>query len=177
MEALHEGDLDAEAMLEDDPTEFFAPNKKAKHKVPNVYNSSNPTQKRKPAVQKKKPTGKMPKIALSSDSDGDNKGNITQVPQHGEEEKLRRNPPHIVFITSMIQKCSGCQFKFTAPECCKPSDMLFKYQVFRKYQNGKGGIKTATTHSAAYFHCQDLGCLCELEEFKQDVQTNGLDVL
>ena len=48
MEALHEGDLDAEAMLEEDPTEFFAPNKQAKHKVPNVYNSSNPTQKRKP---------------------------------------------------------------------------------------------------------------------------------
>ena len=102
MEALHEGDLDAEAKLEDDLTEFFAPNKKAKHEVPNVYNSSKPTQKRKPSVQKKKPTGKRSKIALSSDSDSDNEGNMTQVPQRVEKEKLRRNPPHIVFITSMI---------------------------------------------------------------------------
>ena len=47
LEALHEGDLDAETMLEDDCTEFFAPNKRAKHKVLNVYTSSNPTQKRK----------------------------------------------------------------------------------------------------------------------------------
>ena len=44
---------------------------------------------------RKKPTGKRPKIALSSDSDSDNEGNMTQVPQHVEEEKLRRNPPHI----------------------------------------------------------------------------------
>ena len=89
------------------------------------------------------------------------------MPQHV-EEKLR-NPPHIVFITSMIQKCSGCNFKFTAPECHRLHDMPFKYQVFRKYPNGKGEIKTATTHSPAYFHSWDLGCLHELEEL-QNVQ-------
>ena len=173
VEALYDGDLDAEAMLEDDPTEFFAPNKKAKHKVPNVYNSSNPTQKRKPSVQKKKHTGKRPKIAISSDSDSDNIANMTQVPPRVEEEKLRRNPPHIVFITSMIQKCSGCEFKFTAPERRKPNDMVFKYKIFRKYPDGKGGRKTATTRSAAYFHSRDLGCLRELEELK-NVQMKNL---
>ena len=153
IDALNEGDLEAEAMLEDEPTEFFAPSKRAKHKVPNVYNSSNPTQKRKPPVQKKKTaTGKRPKIAISSDSDSEDERNITQVPEHVEEEKLRRNPPHIVFITAMITKCSGCNFKFTAPEHHRPNDMLFKYQMFRKYLNGKGEIKTATTHSPAYFH-------------------------
>ena len=47
--------------------------------------------------------------------------------------------------------------------------MVFKYQIFRKYPNGKGGIKTATTRSAAYFHSWDLGCLHELEEL-QNVQ-------
>ena len=113
--ALHEGDLEAEAMLEEDPTEFFAPNKQAKHKVPNVYNSSNPTQKRKPPVQKKRQIEKRPKIAISSGSHSEDERNMTQVPPHVEEEKLRRNPPSIVFITSMIKKCSGCNFKFIAP--------------------------------------------------------------
>ena len=73
----------------------------------------------------------------------------------------------------MIQKCSGCNFKFTVPECHKPNDMLFKYQVFRKYPNGKGEIKTAAIHSPAYFHSQDLGCLHELEEL-QNVQLKDL---
>ena len=45
--------------------------------------------------------------------------------------------------------------------------MLFKYQMFRKYLNGKGEIKTATTCSPAYFHSRDLGCLCALEELKK----------
>ena len=90
------------------------------------------------------------------------------MPQHIEEEKLRRNPPHIVFITSMIQKCSGCNFKFTTPECCRPNDMLFKYQMFRKFPNGKGEIKiTTTTCNPAYFHSHDLGCLCKLEELEK----------
>ena len=155
-------------MLEDDPTEFFAPNKRAKHKVPSMYNSSNPTQKRKSPVQKKKTAiAKRPKIAISSDSDGEDERNITQVPQHVEEEKLRRNPPHIVFITAMITKCSGCDFKFVAPEHHRLNDMLFKYQMFRKYPDGMGEIQTATTHSPAYFHSQDLGCLHELKELEK----------
>ena len=37
----------------------------------------------------------------------------------------------------------------------------------------KGGIKTATSCSTAFFHSQDLGCLHELEELK-NVQMNDL---
>ena len=86
---------------------------------------------------------------------------------------MRRNPPQIVFIAAIIKKCSGCNFRFTAPECCRPNDMLFKYQMFRKYPNGRGEIDTATTHSPAYFHSHDLGCLHKLEEL-QKIQMKDL---
>ena len=47
VETLEEGDIDAEAMMDMDLDDFFVPNKKAKHKAPQVFSSSNPTQKRK----------------------------------------------------------------------------------------------------------------------------------
>ena len=53
MEALEEGDIEAEDMIDMDPDHLFVPNKKAKHKVPQVFSSSNPTQKRKDKGQQK----------------------------------------------------------------------------------------------------------------------------
>ena len=45
MEALNNGDLEAEAMIDVDPEVGFIPNQKASHRVPEVYSSVNPTQK------------------------------------------------------------------------------------------------------------------------------------
>ena len=53
-EALEEGDIEAEVMLETQPGEMFVPNKKAKHKVPEVLSNNNPTQKRKSTNAKSK---------------------------------------------------------------------------------------------------------------------------
>ena len=47
METLEEGDIEVEAMMDMDPNDFFVSKKKAKHKVPQVFSSSNPTQQRK----------------------------------------------------------------------------------------------------------------------------------
>ena len=47
VETLEEGDIEVEAMMDMDPNDFFVPKKKAKHKVPQVFSSSNPTQKGK----------------------------------------------------------------------------------------------------------------------------------
>ena len=132
-EALEEGDIKAEAMLDAQQGQMFAPNKKAKHKVPDILSSSNPTQKRKHTDVKmnngRKTNGKpnrksqnsrkRPRFEISdsddTDSDDDVYGN---VPKHVEEQKLAADPPHIVLINALIQKCSGCNFKFTAPERC-----------------------------------------------------------
>ena len=53
-EALEEGDIEVEAMLDAQPGQMFAPNKKAKHKVPEVLSNSNPTQKKKLLMAKTK---------------------------------------------------------------------------------------------------------------------------
>ena len=42
--------------------------------------------------------------------------NKEQVPEDFENEKINENPPHLVFITAMIKKCSGCDTKFTEKE-------------------------------------------------------------
>ena len=118
-EALEEGDIEAEAMLDAQQGQMFAPNKKAKHKVPDIVSSSNHTQKRMhtdvkknngrksngKAKLKSKNSRKRPHIEISdsddTDSDDDVYGN---VPKHVEEQKLATNPPHIVLINALIQK-------------------------------------------------------------------------
>ena len=131
-EALEEGDIEAEAML-DAQGQMFAPNKKAKHKVPEIVSRSNPTQKRThtdvknnngrktngKAKLKSKNSRKRPRIEISDSDDTDSNDDVYgNVPKHVEEQKLATNLPHIVLINALIQKCSGCNFKFTAPERC-----------------------------------------------------------
>ena len=131
-EVLEEGDIKAEAMLEAQPGQMFVPNKKAKHKVPEVLSNNNPTQKRKTTNansktqnnnigkkgMKTKNTRKRPRIEISdSDDDTDSDDDVFgTVPKDVEEQKLVTNPPHIVLINLSIQKCSRCDIKFTAPE-------------------------------------------------------------
>ena len=72
MEILKEGDIETEAMMDMDPDHFFVPNKNAKHKVPQVFSSSNSTQKRKDeGKQKKRPKKACVEISSSDESDED----------------------------------------------------------------------------------------------------------
>ena len=152
MEAPEEGDIEAEAMIDMDLDHLFVPNKKAKHKVPQVFSSSNPTQKRKDkGQQKNKPKKAHVEISSSEESDEDLE-QYTDVCKRVEEDKLQRNPPHIVFQRGLISKCSGCIFKFTAPQRRAPQDMIFKYMMFHKCPDGNGGDKECATQSPAYFH-------------------------
>ena len=95
------------------------------------------------------------------------------VPKHVEEQKLATNPPHIVLINALIQKCSGCNFKFTAPERCQPQDMVFKYLMYRLKPDGKGKMVPDTNRTPAYFHVRDLACLRHLEELK-NIEMDGI---
>ena len=130
-EALEKGDIEAEVMLETQPGKMFVPNKKAKHKVPEVLSNNNHTQKRKSTNAKSKTqnnniqkkgmkttnTRKRPHIEISDTDDTDTGDDVFgTVPKDVEEKKLATNSPHIVLINVLIQKCSGCKFKFTTPE-------------------------------------------------------------
>ena len=157
--------------------------KKAKHKVPEVLSNSNPTQKRKATKGKNKNerntngkqgvksnnTRKRPHIEISdsdsddTDSDDDLFGN---VPKDVEEQKLATNPPCIVLMNALIQKCSGCHFRYTAPERWWPWDMVFRYLMYRLKPDGKGKMEPDTKRTPAYFHTRDLACLPHLEELK-----------
>ena len=53
LECIKEGDMEEELEVEMNPDEFF-PNKKAKHKVPENFDSSNVVQKRKASNEKNK---------------------------------------------------------------------------------------------------------------------------
>ena len=89
------------------------------------------------------------------------------VPDNKEREKLIHNPPHLVFLTSMIEKCQGCSKKFTKKDHETPNDLIFKYLMFRKWPDGKGGIVTNDTRTPGYFHAYDLGCLVRYKELEK----------
>ena len=160
-------------MMDMDPDDFFVPNKKAKHKAPQVFSSSNPTQKRKDQQQQKKKPKKACVEISSSEESNEDLQQYTDVCKRVEEDKLQRNPPYIVFLRGLISKCSGCNFKFTAPQHRLPQDMVFKYMMFCKCLDGRGGEKECATRSPAYFHSGDLACLRELEEL-EDIQMKDI---
>ena len=49
----------------------------------------------------------------SSEEDSECDEDKEQVPEDVEKEKINENSPHLVFITAMIKKCSGCDTKVT----------------------------------------------------------------
>ena len=53
-EALESGDIEAEVIIEMDPSCYFVSNKKAKHKVPANFSSGNPNQEKIKGGQKHK---------------------------------------------------------------------------------------------------------------------------
>ena len=110
---MESGDIEAEVLIEMDPTHYFVSNKKAKHKLPANFNSGNPNQKKMKDGQKYKSssqitTKKMKRkkkelISDSSEEDSECDKNKEQVPEDVEKEKINENPPHLVFITAMIK--------------------------------------------------------------------------
>ena len=70
-------------------------------------------------------------------------------------------------LTSMVMKCSGCEFKFKPYECRKPNDMVFWYMMYCKRPDGKGKLITNHFRSPAYFHAHDLECLHQLTELEK----------
>ena len=98
---------------------------------------------------------------------------MSLVPADKEREKLIHNPPHLVFLTSMIERCQGCKKEFSKTDHETPNDLIFKYLMFRQWPNGKGGIDTSDTRSAGYFHAYDLGCLVRYKEL-QNITTKGV---
>ena len=112
-DALESGDIEAEVLTEMDPSCYFVSNKKAKHKVPANFSSRNPNQEKIKDGQKHKlssqittkKTKRKKKVLIhdSSEEDSDCEKNKEQVPEDVEKEKINENPPHLVFITSMIK--------------------------------------------------------------------------
>ena len=58
-EALELGDIEADVLIEMDPSCYFVSNKKAKHKVPANFSSGNPNQEKKKDAQKHKSSSQM----------------------------------------------------------------------------------------------------------------------
>ena len=102
-------DLQKEIYPEADKSQYFIPNKKAKHHIPKTFSISNPSQKRKKpqATQQKKKVIKVDTSDGESSEDEATNQNIA-VPSEKERQKLLTNPLQIVFITKVVNKCSGC---------------------------------------------------------------------
>ena len=175
-------------MLDAQQGQMFAPNKKAKHKVPDILSRSNLTQKRKHTDVKtnngrktngkpnrmSKNSRKRPCIEISDSDDTNNDDDVYgNVPKHVEGQKLATNPPHIVLINALVQKCSRCNFKFTAPERHRPQDMVFKYLMHRLKPDGRGKMVPDTNRIPAYFHLRDWAYLHHLEELK-NIEMDGI---
>ena len=58
-EALESGDVEAEVLIEMDPSCYFVSNKKAKHKVPANFSSGNPNQEKMKDGQKHKSSSQI----------------------------------------------------------------------------------------------------------------------
>ena len=133
METLEEGDIDAEAMMDMDPDDFFVPNKKAKHRSSTSIQLIQSYTKKKGSTVTKEEMPKKAHVEISSsEENNEDLQQYTDVHKRVEEDKLERNPPHIVLLRGLISKCSGCNFKFTAPQHRPPLDMVFKYMMFCK---------------------------------------------
>ena len=129
-DALESGDIEAEVLIEMDPSRYFVSNKKAKHKVPVNFSSGNPNQEK---IKEDRSTNCQAKLQKRRLKERRKYSFVTvvkkilivkkkeQVPEDVEKEKINENPPHLVFITSMIKKCSGCDTKFTEKERKKKS--------------------------------------------------------
>ena len=176
LDALQTGDLEAEAMIHLDDEIGFIPSNSARHRVPEIYPSSNPMQKhrhnnnRSQVQKKKKKKTNVDEISndCEEDEENGNAQNMSLVPCDKEKEHLITNPPQLVFLMSMIEICQGCRRRYTAKDRKKPNDFVFKYLM---YCDQYGTKERNHYRSPGYFHAYDLGCMRrydELENVKMD---------
>lgn len=169
-DALESGnisDIEDENNIEGDPAKYFAPNMKAKHRVPEVFSSSNPTQSQRDTRAKKKL--RKPDFVYDDDSDTEQEIEDDIVPVNIERRVQRENWPTLVPIFDKVTRCYGCQMLFEDKLRRDPHNLVFKYKLKRKYKNQAGKEVQQKTANPAYFHARDLGCLrciSELEEIE-----------
>ena len=93
LECIKEGDMEKELEMEMNPDEFF-PNKRAKHKVPENFDSSNVVQKRKASNEnnKKNETKKQKttKKAITSEDDSEEEDENTKKKNNRAKKQKRR---------------------------------------------------------------------------------------
>ena len=130
LEVLQSGNIEAEAMLNMDPDRYFEPSKCACHRVPEVYSSTNPQQKKK-GHKRRKRQDKENEDQFDNHDDNDDIDPVQKrnclfeeydiVPARVEITKLNTNPPVLVFLTALMNQCAGCELKFTAADRNKPN--------------------------------------------------------
>ena len=158
-------DLQKEIYPEADKSQYFIPNKKAKHSIPKTFSISNSSQKRKKAqaTQQKKKVIKVDTSDGESSEDEATNQNIA-VPSEKERQKLLTNLSKLSFITKVVKKCSGCNEFFEKEDCKPPKDMLFMTRMHRIIpvkQKGQDKAKWVKIlkHTLVYFHMHDFACL------------------
>ena len=130
IDAMHNGNMEQEAMFDLQPEKFLVPPKKARHKVPATFSKTNPTQKQKPTKRK-----------LHQDSENDtnnNNNDFVNIPDVVEEQKLGYNPPHLVLLCERVIVCSGCEIPtamnpttWYLSTCCFEQDQMAEVKWFR----------------------------------------------
>ena len=93
LECIQEGDMEKEFEMEMNPNEFF-PNKRAKHKVPENFDSSNVVQKRKASNENKKNEAKKkkPNNAITSENDSEEEDeDMKKKKNKAKKQKRRKN--------------------------------------------------------------------------------------
>ena len=121
-DAMQNGDIEQEAMLDLYPEKFLVHSKKAQHRVPTSFSKSNPMQKCKPTKRK---------LAKDSNDDSDSDNNdLPMVLEVDKDQKLSYNPPHLVMIFDKVIVCQHCEIPFNKEDCREPNNFVFKYMIF-----------------------------------------------
>ena len=172
LESGNLSDIEDEVLMESDPSKYFLANKRSSHKAPENPSKKNPTQQAQQAQQKQKrkaPTKVTTKSkrsnpvytsSSSDDDEDDDEEDDLHVPQRLEDEKLRSNPPTLMFINDQITICSGCDIKFKPCHRKAPKNIIFKYNTYRMRKDKRTGqwVKNYRK-SPAYYHALDMGCI------------------
>ena len=168
-----------QAEMDSDASDLFMPNKRARHRVPQVFSSNNPSQSQPrnsvrrvnrivsdssddenilPEVKKRRKSLPLAQEDQADDFADEILEKVNLV--DGEKERIHiiSNPLCVVFLTPKIIKCSGCDFAFTTKERRDPLDMIFRVRMYR-YRPGIGKPVKNSRKTNAYFHAYDYGCL------------------